>query len=229
MDVLGFLKDRTAFIERYYELSSVPLEELIRKIKQEESPYKPVFYNEDGEPAFLEEYFELRTCLDVLGASCVSMLAESLKLYFTTWEKELGICCRKNFKSEFKPKKGAWVNGYRSCFSQVLGLEWDSCPVDFQILEQIIFLRNDTQHPKSISMIEGFHPDYVTKKYAVPFFVNDIEKQMIEKSGDDEEYWPLIGMAVTRENLAEAVLQVNAFGDWLEERFLKFKYRRLRN
>ncbi len=93
MEVNEFLKLRTAFIRGYYELSVEPFQEIIRKIEGGEDPYEPP-YSEDGEPPFLDEWIRAKTSIEITGATCVSMLSEALKLYFKTWERELGLECQ---------------------------------------------------------------------------------------------------------------------------------------
>lgn len=225
MEVLSFLKSRTAFIERYYAITSTPIVEMIEKIENGVFPYEQDTHSEDGEPAFLEEWEEAQTYLEVLGASCVSMLAESLKLYFATWEAELNWRCSDKFKNEFKAEAGSWVNGYVSCFSRNLSLDLKECSVDFSVLEQVVLFRNDTQHPKSISMIQGTHQDHVTFKYPIPYFISDLERRMIGQHDQAEDYWLPIRMSVTKNLLVSAIQQVNALGEYFEERLFLYKYR----
>jgi hypothetical protein len=95
MDVLYFLKKRTQFNRAYYDTAGEPFREIIRKIEAGEHPFAPdPFFVPDGsedEPLFLEEWSQANTSLEILGRQCVSMLSESLKLYFQTWESELRI------------------------------------------------------------------------------------------------------------------------------------------
>ena len=149
MDVQYFLRRRTQFIRRFYDEAAGPFVERRRMIEAEEDPYKPP-YSEDGEPAFMEEWQEAQSALEVLGRTCVSMLSASLKLYLETWRRELGIDCTE-FKSTFR-NKGV-LRGYRECFERRLQLKWDECPADFDILEQVILARNRDQHPEHIARL----------------------------------------------------------------------------
>ncbi len=97
MDVLYFLKERTRLIRDYYEHAARPFNEIIRKIEAAEEPYIPP-YSEDPEPAFLSEWIEADELLEVTGRCCISMLSASLQLYFKTWEHELRLTCRTEFK-----------------------------------------------------------------------------------------------------------------------------------
>ena len=54
-----------------------------RQIEQEEPPFDDPPYSEDPEPAFLEEWLEAETSIQIVGLACVSLLADTLKLYLT--------------------------------------------------------------------------------------------------------------------------------------------------
>lgn len=46
--------------------------------------------------------------LEILGATCLSMLSEALRLYFMTWERELGSSTR-TLSWRFQPEHGEWL------------------------------------------------------------------------------------------------------------------------
>ncbi|MBB4518248.1 hypothetical protein GGD68_007054 [Paraburkholderia fungorum] len=90
MDVGWFLKQRIGFIRQLYRDSTAPVVERMRLIEAEEPPFEPP-YSEDGEPAFLTEWIEGSDSVQVLGHTCVSILAGALHAYFETWERSAGI------------------------------------------------------------------------------------------------------------------------------------------
>jgi hypothetical protein len=157
MDVLFFLKERTNFIRHFYKCAGEPFRETIRKIDAEEEPFEPPFSVDggDGAPPFLTEWLEADSCLEALGRSCISMLSASLQLYLREWESELGLSCRRDHKKSFS---NGFLQGYRTCFGDVLGIDWDDCPADFLILEQITLARNRAQHPDGITTLDVSHP-----------------------------------------------------------------------
>ncbi|MRX37239.1 hypothetical protein [Aminobacter sp. MDW-2] len=222
MEVNEFLKLRTAFIRRHYETATGPFREVIRKIEAEEDPYEPP-YSEDAEPAFLEEWMEAKTSLEVVGATCVSMLSEALKLYFKTWERELDIECQIALKTEFK--KG-FVNGYKSCFGHLLKTDWSDCPADWDVIEQIALARNDAQHAKQIHDIGLEHSPTIREKYPMPFFLSDVEKRMIEMDQTLDPHWFGLSLVVTAETLDEATRQVETLAAWMEKPLFDVKYGR---
>ncbi|PAQ08135.1 hypothetical protein [Mesorhizobium temperatum] len=219
MDVLWFLTQRTKFIRRYYETASAPFREIIRKIEAEEAPYEPP-YSEDPEPPFLTEWGDANTSLDVLGATCVSMLSESLKLYFSTWEGLLHVDCGKHSRSSFK--KG-FVSGYRDCFGTVLKADWSDCPADFDVLEQIVLARNAAGHPVQIAFLHLSHSEGLEKKFPAPVFVSDYERRLIETN---QHVWRNLKLVVTEEALSEAIRQVEILAEWMEARLFKVLYPR---
>ena len=145
MDVHFFLTDRLAFIRQFYENASRPFFEQQRKIEDGEAPFIPI-YSEDDEPPYLNEWVEASESLQVLGYSCLSMLAAALHLYLETWTKQL-VPVGGAFKKEFK--KG-WFNGYRAYFSVRLNIQFDQAPADLTLLEEVILARNRFQHAVTV-------------------------------------------------------------------------------
>ena len=223
MEVLWFLKQRTTFIRRHYQIAEAPFRDIIRKIEANEEPYE-ASYSEDGEPAFLEEWIEANTSLEILGATCVSMLSEALKLYFLTWERQIGIECQKHFRSTFKEM--GFVNGYKTCFGCLIETDWSNCPADFALIEQIVLARNDSQHHKEITDIRLRHSGKTREKHPLPFFLSDQEKRLIGTEEYQEYPWSGLSLVVTQDNLFEAIRQVELLGEWIERPLFEVKYRR---
>ena len=149
------------------------------------------------------------------------MLSESLKLYFATWEHELRIKCQPHLKKEFKQ---GFLSGYKACFGRVLDVDWSKCPVDFDILEQVVLARNRGQHSENITDMSVNHSDNDRKRYPVPFFVSEHEKEMLETDELRIELWMYPSLKVTRETLFTAIEQVEMLGNWLEERMFDTLY-----
>src|SRR6516165_6807841 len=102
MEVLWFLKERTHFIRWFYATATEPFETIIRKIEAEEAPYVlecPYDEIDIDEPPFFSEWQEADTGLQMVGHTCISMLSEALRLYFETWEAELGSNGRRTRRS----------------------------------------------------------------------------------------------------------------------------------
>lgn len=218
MDVLFFLKQRTNFIQKFYHNAALPFEETKRKIEAKEEPYIPP-YSENSEPPFLEEWIEAEESLDVLGHTCISMLAASLQLYLKTWDMELALKCGAIYKAEFKD---GWINGYRVCFREQLGIRWKEGPTDLHLLEEIVLARNRAQHPESIARDGITYSKSDAKKLPKIFFVDNIDMQILSLAGGIEGSWIIAPtLRVTAEKLYTAITEVERFCDWLNERIEK--------
>lgn len=225
MDVLWFLKDRTRFIRGYFNTAAPAFEETMRKIEEGEDPFVPP-YREDDEPPFLAEWIDAKTGLDILGLSCISMLSDCLKLYFITWEHEIGIRCQPELKCEFK--KG-FLNGYKVCFGHILNTEWNECPVDFDVLEQMVLARNRGQHPDDITRVDCTYTLKDFKRNPIPYFISDFERRIIDTRDNVFSILAPPSLEVTREKLVTAIEQVEKLGEWLEDQMFDLKYHRKRN
>ncbi len=138
MDVDWFLKERTKFIRQYYAVAITPFNAINSQIENGEEPYAPP-YSEDGEPPFQVEWSDARASIQVVGRACITMLSETVKLYFQTWEELLGVRCQHALAQLFK--KQGFVAGYKECFRQVAELKWDECPADLAIIEEVALAR----------------------------------------------------------------------------------------
>jgi hypothetical protein len=214
MDVRYFLERRLAFIDHYYRTAASPFLERKRLIEAGESPFVPP-YSEDGEPPFLEEWLEADESLQILGQTCLSMLSASFHLYFTTWERRLGIPVAESLKSTFK--KRGWFNGYKAYFMQNFQVNFEDSSCNLHLLEELVLARNRVQHPESISSRSTSYSADDLKKLPSPFFVGEREFDLLLSADESERNWlvpPTI--SVTEAKLQAALAEVRRFSDWLE-------------
>jgi hypothetical protein len=214
MNVVFFFKHRTDFIRKFYDEAVRPFLRTQKLIEAEEEPYVPP-YSEDGEPPFLEEWIEADTSIQIVGRTAISLLSESLKVYFIQWDELLGTQCSKYFKDEFK--KGYW-SGYRRCFSAAYAIDWTKCPAEAEIIEQVALARNLSQHAGRISQLSIRHPRDLRERFPNPIFVPEYEKNL-----EDDELtslsWLGSDLVITRDALSEAIRQTELLVDWLEPQF----------
>ena len=213
MDVQYFLERRLEFIRQFYVNSSAGFIERKRQIEAEEEPYVPP-YSEDPEPAFLNEWLEAEESLQVLGRTCISMLAAIFHLYFKTWERQIGIPANSPPNNEFN---NGWLSGYKTYFARHFGIRFEDSPTRLAVLEEIILVRNRTQHPESITMDYSFYSESDLKKLSHPFFIDDDDASLFSETEEGERAWlttPYI--QVTAEKLFTALSEVKAFAEWLE-------------
>jgi len=219
MNVRFFFKRRIGFIRRFYDSAIRTFEETKRLIEEEKEPYIPP-YSEDGEPPFLEEWIDADTSVQIVGRTAISMLSESLKIYFVQWDQLLGASCGSRFKDEFK--KGYW-NGYRKCFAELFGVDWVQCPADAKIIEQIALARNSSQHAGAISSLSARHPQDLRKRFPNPIFVPEHEKSLDD---DQLDSLSLLGsqLVISRDALLESIQQAELLVDWLEPQLQNMRW-----
>ena len=222
MDVLYFFKKRTQFIRYYYETAGLPFFETKRKIENEEAPYDNPPYSEDGEPPYLDQWIEADEALEVLGRTCLSMLSPTLKLYFGTWEKELGIIWNNGERNRVF-KKG-FLQGYRKCFEEVLGVSWDNCPADLELIEQITLARNRDQHPDEIASMRVRYAKNDLKKYPRPFFISESDRDLLDNLEIGSGIWMNPSVYVSRDTLYGAIYETEKLAEWLEEYMFAARY-----
>lgn len=214
MDVGYFLNRKVSFIRQFYEMSSAPFVERKRQIEAEEEPYIPP-YSEDPEPAFLEEWMEAEESLQLVGRTCISMLAAVLHLYFKTLEHQIGIAVDASLKKEFR--KNGWFNGYKAYFARHCRIRFEDGPSNLGILEEIVLVRNRHQHPQSIAMDTSHYSESDLAKRPRPFFIDECDASLFSEAEESERAWltpPPIW--VTSEKLSAALSQVEIFAEWLE-------------
>lgn len=221
MEVGYFLRERTKFIRTFYNEAITPFVERRRLIEHEEPPFEPP-YSEDGEPAFLEEWIESGEAIELIGRTSVSMLSDSLKLYFSEWERQLAINCQNSCKKAFKEK--GFFQGFRTCFQKCTVIDWDSSPSDLDVIEQIVLARNDAQHPKEITQLSIGHRGSIINERRALFFAHGSEIDLLPERGSIG--WSIMSpkIHVSRETLFTAIEHVENLVDWLEPQLFAVKY-----
>ncbi|MDO8292349.1 MAG: hypothetical protein Q7T29_05745 [Gallionella sp.] len=214
MDISYFFNRRLAFIRQLYFTSSAPYVEQKRKIEAKEEPFVPR-YSEDAEPAFLEEWIEADDSLHVLAYSCVSMLAAALHLYLETWVSESRIPVDETLKKSFK--KIGWFTGYRTHYSQRFTIDFETCPENLGLLEEVVLARNRVEHPLSITSLRTQYKDADLKKLSHPFFVDEREAALFADAEEGEKAWLIPPtLHVTEKQLLAAIAVVESFVKWFE-------------
>ncbi len=223
MDVGYFLRDRVAFIRQFFGAASLPFVERKRKIEAGEDPFVPS-YSEDGEPPFLDEWIEADESLQVLGYSCISMLAATLHLYLRTWETVLGAPVGDSFKPEFK--KG-WLNGYKAYFAVRFGVDFVKAPADLAVLEEIVLARNRIQHSDDVVTPRASYLPTDLEKLPRAFFVSETERGLFSDAEEAEKSWLFPpSVHITEEKFNRAAVEVERFSGWLESEIDRCGYSR---
>ncbi|MCK9296602.1 MAG: hypothetical protein M0P70_16135 [Desulfobulbaceae bacterium] len=224
MDVRFFLNERIKFVRQFYDTASTPY--LLRKhqIEAEEEPYIPP-YSEDGEPPFLKEWLEADESLHVLAYLCVSMLAAALHLYFKEWERQSRCQIGESLRKKLF-KKG-WFPGYRALFSQLFEIKFETAPINYALLEEVVLARNCIEHPPSITNLRTQYTDKDIKKLRHPFFVDEQESSLFSDMDENEKLWFISPtLHISNEQLVTAISEVERFSCWFEVEIETQIYRR---
>ena len=222
MDVVHFLKVRTNFVRFYYDQCVVPFTTIKQQIENNLPPFDDPPYSEDPEPPYLDKWMEADTGIQIAGLSCVSLLSDSLKLYFGSLQHRV-ICF--GF-SDAESEKGAFKKGFVTAYTDILGYildtDWSDCPADLKIIEQVVLARNRGQHGDDLMSFRASHDQHTLNKHPRPFFVNERERDSwIENDGTATSSFLMPNVEVTREALFAAIEHVEKLADWIEGRMDK--------
>ncbi len=204
MDLDCFFKLRTQFIKQHYIQCRKNFDEIKHLIEAELPPYIPPFFNPDFDdcaPPFIDEWLDANLSINVVGLSCLSMLSNSLKAFLAETERHFGYKLLTNNSKKKTFKKG-FLNGYKTVLGDVLSTNWSDCPVNFDIIEQIILARNDVEHSGDITSFRPSHGKKAIKKHPDLFFKND--------SASDVP-WFKSDIVVTEEKLLGAIEEADKF------------------
>jgi hypothetical protein len=221
MDAKFFLKRRASFIRFFYDTSAAAFRSVQTKIEAKEAPFDNPPYSEDPEPAYLEEWMEAETGVDILSQSCVALLSDSLKLYFNTMrERVIGF---KFGEDQAAIQRGqGFVAANKTALGEILDTDWTDCPVRFDIIEQVVLARNRAQHGNHLSSLLVQHDKKTLQKHPEPFFANEDELSLWkEAGGDPDAVFTAPSLKITRENLFSAVVEIEHLADWIEGRLEK--------
>lgn len=215
MDVLYFLKMRTGFIRNHYDGCIQAFETIKREIEDKEPPFDDPPFSEDPEPPYLEEWMEADTSIKITGLACVSLLAETLKLYLLTIQQH-------EFRFEFdkkETKRGQrnFVRAYQEAIGKILNTDWSDTGIDFLIIEQVVLARNRSQHGSHLTTLEIVHDAHTLSKHPCPFFAEEREWRDWERLGDPVDSFLNPAVDISREKLFAAIGEVEKLAEWIEE------------
>jgi hypothetical protein len=215
MDATYFLKNRTQFIRTFYARGVEPFVAVKLAIEEDRPPFHDPPYSEDPEPAYLKEWLEADTAIKLLGLSCVSLLSDTLKLYFQALQhRVIGF----DFKDGKKLFKRGFVAAYRDVLGTILQTDWSDCPADLAVIDQIVLARNDGQHPTSLGSFDVSHDPSVLEKHPRPFFISEDERRIWEESGEPRPSPLAPSVEVTADSLFAAIGHVEKLAEWIDGR-----------
>jgi hypothetical protein len=215
MDAVYFLKRRIDFIRFYYDTSAKPFAEAKRCIEEKLPPYDNPPFSEDPEPPYLEEWMDAATAEEVLGLACVSLLSDSLKLYFQTLQRRvIGFA----FEDERTAFKRGFVAAYVGALGDILETDWSDCPADLAVIEQIVLARNRGQHAGHLTTFHVTHDRKMLEKYPQPFFASAEEREHWSREEGSFSSFLMPNIKVTQDNLFAALDEVETLAEWIENK-----------
>jgi hypothetical protein len=218
MNVLWFLKRRTAFVREFYKRTSQSFIETKVKIEGGEPPFAPTD-EEHEEPPFLEEWQREDQALEFLGQACVSYLAAAVKLYLTESEHQFRGLWGQLFPfpavDHEKMRTDGIVPAYEEWFAE-FGIEFRESGADVELLREIVTTRNLAQHPKSIGLMHLSQRESDRKRFPRPFFAHPVEQMIFSSESDHEIPWML---SITPDAFFLAVDEVEKLCEWLERQW----------
>ncbi|WP_313552988.1 hypothetical protein [Brevundimonas sp.] len=216
MDVNFFLKERTRFVRSFYDQGVAPFRDIQKRIEDKAPPFDDPPCSEDGEPAFLTEWLDAETSADLLSQTCVSLLSDTLKLYFNTLQAEIGFA----FDQGDKAFRKGFVGAYRDALGDIFETDWSDCPVRFSVIEQAVLARNLSQHGGHLTSFHMSHDAGTLRRHPQPFFASPEESKAWQDSGGKSSFLTP-SVKITRDRLFEAIQEVEQLGDWLDARLIK--------
>lgn len=207
-----FLLRRLTFIDQFYARASSTFEDRKQKIEIGSEPFIAP-YGDDGEPAFMDEWLEDLESIQVMGGACLSMLAVTFQIYLKTYRDQISIPFSEQVQVEFK--KRGWFNGYKAFFQIQVGLDFGNCPCNFDILEELVLVRNSVQHPEALLSNSPHFSATSLKKLVDPYFSDSREHSLYR--GEDRSWLLPLTIHVPYDKLKVAISEVRKFAEWLEQ------------
>jgi hypothetical protein len=222
VDVVYFLKERTNFIRFYYDQCVAPFAKIKHQIENQLPPFDDPPYSEDPEPPYLDKWMDADAGIQIAGLSCVSLLSDSLKLYFRNLQHRVIGFGFRDKESEKKAFKEGFVAAYIGILGPILDTDWSDCPADLKIIEQVVLARNRGQHGGDLTSFHVSHDQHTLDKHPRPFFMNEDERESwMADDGTAASSLLMPSVEVTREGLFAAIEQVEKLADWIEGRMDK--------
>lgn len=141
MDIQVFTNERLKFARFFYSEGIKPFSAIMELIEGEQPPYVPV-YDESGCSG------QVKDGIEAVGLASISMLSSALQLYMNGWldrvEARRGV---QNFK---RKGNNGWFHALKDAIEHH-GVDFTQCPVDVNVLEQMVLARNRTQHSDDIT------------------------------------------------------------------------------
>ncbi|MDR6624840.1 hypothetical protein [Caulobacter segnis] len=213
MDATYFLRQRTSFIRRFYDQAAEPFRTIKAQIECELPPFDSPPYSESGEPAYQIEWEEADTSLEMIGRACVSILSDTLKLYFQTLAG-LVIGFSLTDKGNAIAQKDGFVTAYLAALASIFEDDGADAGVRFDVIDQVVRARNRVQHGDHLASFTATHDRATLRKHPRPIFASEAEVRNLPEG--DTLLSPFL--TVSRGSLFAALEETEKLADWIESR-----------
>jgi hypothetical protein len=189
-------------------------------IYNENPPFElPPSLEVDGEPPFLDEWFNADLSIDMIGLTSVSLLSDSLKIYFETLRREV---LRVDF-AEKEPFKKGFVLPYKVALADHLCVDWSEEGVDFEIIEQVVLARNDAQHSKKLQDIKPDHTSKTVERFPDPVFSQGFETEMMIQTKSAGRFGFSPSVHVEQNSLFRAIAEIEKLAEVIDKKVYRRK------
>ncbi len=211
MNLEYFVDRRLSFVQYFYDNAVAVFHETKRQIESGEPPYVDKRDPESAdEPAFLEEWVNAGSAANIVGAACLQLLHSTLQSFLDEYMKQIGCYDTTQLLKSMKVK-GPFQK-YRALFSDKFGIDWANSGADINLLEQVVFARNDFTHNLDLTSLEASQTPHHWKRHPDSAFTDPAWRELVPSTGA-----PLV---VTRDKLADAINALGALCKYLDsERF----------
>ncbi|HCM1473138.1 glutathione S-transferase C-terminal domain-containing protein [Vibrio parahaemolyticus] len=210
MDIEVFTNERLKFARFFYSEGIKPFKRIITSIDDELPPYEPV-YSESGEPQFMSEWAQANDGIEAVGLASISMLSSALQLYMNGWLDR--IEARPNVKPVKRKGNSGWFHALKNAIAYH-GVDFSQCPVNVDVLEQMVLARNRTQHSEDITSNSVTHLERDLKRFPSPIFVNPSDIAMTNN------WFNWVRVYVDESIFNDVTDTVEDFCRWLEKQYV---------
>lgn len=183
MDLSHFLRERLKIVRLFLDEAPKPFEEIKQKIEAQEPPYEPGYFDPDyddpSEPPFQEEWQRADQTAEIIPMLAISLLSDSLKVYFGEFEKDIGLEFETESARSKHFRKYGMVEGYRLILAHIMGDVFAGCPIRFDLIEQVVLARNRFHHGDDILTFKATHDRSTLAKHENPFFLSNEQRAML--------------------------------------------------
>ena len=216
MSNLTTLESKLRFLRSFYQLTTEPFREIMKKIEVGEEPYVPNDPEDDEQP-FLGELREAEEGLELQGQVCLTVLQRSFKEFLDATLRQHRKYFKKNRKSKTGPKSKDWRE---TLFGEV-PIDWDKAPVEPSTMEELALARNCVQHEgrsANVGTMTGLvkmqGEDYQAR-FPDGFFGDDFQK--LGRMGIFRTPPQPLTITLTLEKLDAAIEDMVAFCKYIEK------------